>query len=73
MTLQEPYNQPKVTIELTSKSLKRNFIISWLIFFVGIALFFIGIPFAKSLGLIMILVGVAWFIVTKIKTWWNHK
>lgn len=56
-------------VELTSKPLKLSLALSGLLVFAGaILLFFAGNP----LGGIMLVVGLVWHTVTKVRIWWNH-
>ncbi len=66
-----------VTIEQTSKPLKRQIIISVLTLAVGILTVIIGAS-AESIpvivaGVIVTLGGLIWLAVTKARVWWNHK
>jgi len=64
------------TIQETSKKLKLQALISGLVFIIGMV-WLIGAP--KTPGsfnpapVIVMLGGLVWFIVIRIKTWWHHK
>ena len=70
---------PLTTIQGTSKRLKMHSLISGLMFGVGS----LGSYFAlqdfdpaagDSLGIwsLLVVIGLAWFIVTRIRIWWHH-
>ncbi len=61
---------PVQTIELTSKSLKRNILLSLLVAFLGFIFIFTKL---SGLGWLMLFGGIIWLIVTKIQIWWRHK
>ena len=61
---------PIQTIELTSKSLKRNILLSLLVIFLGFVFIFTKL---SGLGWLMLFGGIIWLIVTKIQIWWRHK
>jgi hypothetical protein len=64
------------TIELTSKKLKKQKIYSVVLFLLGII---IAIwdrnkrPFLYISGFIMIFSGVIWYVITRVRIWWQHR
>ena len=63
------------TIELTSKRLKKQLLLAVLTIIIG-GLFAVG-GSGKStpttIGGFLIVVGVVWLIITRIRIWWYHK
>ena len=57
------------TIELTSKSLKGQMVLAILLCCVAVILLFVSPPF----GIIAGLIGFSWYIISRVKIWWNHK
>lgn len=70
---------PVSTIQETSKSLKVHILLSTVLFFVGITVFFVamnasdGASGIGAIGFLIFLVGAIWFFVTKFRIWWHHK
>ncbi len=68
---------PVQTIELTSKRYKKQYLYSFLAFFVGIILF--GSASSSddttmmTIGGFMVIVSLILIIVTKFEVWWHHK
>ena len=64
-------------IELTSKGLKAQIALSVITILCGGVLLIYGAttpePVVKIAALIVALIGVNWYIVTRIRIWWNHK
>ena len=69
---QAPMNRS--TIQLTSKSLKMQTLISCILFIGGLIVGYtnIGDPETMGYAATAILVGGGWYIITKIKMWWHH-
>jgi predicted RNA-binding Zn-ribbon protein involved in translation (DUF1610 family) len=64
------------TIQQTSKRLKGQIILSAICFFMGLFWFSIGFgapPPFNFMGLLLMLGGIIWYLVTKAKIWWHHK
>lgn len=65
------------TIELTSKRYKKQYLYSFLGFFVGMILISKGSLGNSNatlmVGVIMAMVAVVVIIITKIEVWWHHK
>ena len=59
------------TIQQTSKKLKKHIIFSVLALIVGVI--FLFIKSISWLGVLLIIVGIAWYIITKFNIWWRHK
>jgi uncharacterized membrane protein YvbJ len=71
-----------VTIERTSKNLKKQGCIAGLVMILGIILIGIsGFPFQtkafpeifQSLGTLIILIGIIMAVVNRLKIWWHHE
>jgi len=64
------------TIERTAKRLKLNTLLSAICCVVGIIIMANGDSRADSaagpIGLLVLFVGLIWFVVTRIRIWWNH-
>lgn len=66
------------TIELTSKKLKAHGCLASVLTVVGIGLtIYGGATLDKGngtliTGIVAILAGIAWNIITRIRIWWNH-
>jgi hypothetical protein len=58
------------TIELTSKSLKRNILLSLLVIFLGFVFIFTKL---SGFGWLMLFGGIIWLVITKVQIWWRHK
>lgn len=68
---------PLTTVQETSKHLKKHIIFSVLILLIGIV-WFIGIIQTGSTSMspipsLLIFLGMAWFVCTRIRIWWHHK
>jgi hypothetical protein len=65
-----------VTIQKTSKRLKLNVILSALVTIAGAVLSLVGmarhIPALVVIGVLAIVFGLIWEIITKFQIWWNH-
>ncbi len=67
------------TTQETSKKLKLQIIFSSVIFWVGVVWIFIAIEQEKNGGEsspvpgLLLLVGMVWYIVTRLRIWWHHK
>ena len=69
------------TIQGTHKRLKFHQAFSCMVFFIGIIWLFASNGHLDSSGknlgsvyaIIMICFGAIWYIITKIRIWWNHK
>jgi len=68
-----------VTTQLTAKRFKIQIILSLLAFLIGIIWFFASFdgegenPSPSSVALILSVVGIGWFLITKFRIWWHHK
>ena len=63
------------TIELTSKRLKKQLLLAVLTIIIG-GLFAVGRSGKSTpttIGGFLIVVGVVWLIITRIRIWWYHK
>lgn len=71
-----PSRRASVTVELTSKKLKLHILFSSACFWFGIVLLGIGgntnSELLSVLAAFLFLGGMIWYIVTKIRVWWNH-
>ena len=72
------------TIQQTSKRLKMQILISAALFWGGIVWMIVvassasraGVPpsrVATVIATLMILAGLVWYVVTKLRVWWHHK
>lgn len=66
------------TIQLTSKKLKGQLIISYIFIIVGILLIITNAganhdSSSIGWGAFSTLIGFGWLAVTRIRIWWNHK
>jgi len=67
---------PLSTVQLTSKSLKMQIILSLIVFFIGVLLFLNSFfSYGEGSGIygFILFVGIIWFIITKMRIWWHHK
>ncbi len=71
---------PIKTVQETSKKLKLQILISSIMFWVGIIWLFIEINNVKINGgepsqtpNFLLLIGIIWYVVTKVRVWWHHK
>ena len=68
---------PVQTIELTSKRYKKQYLYSFLAFFVGIIISSIGASSNDTtmiaIGGFMVIVSIIFIIITKFEVWWHHK
>lgn len=68
---------PLVTTQLTSKRLKTQIALSALMFCIGAIWAFVGANVDENaspspVAIIISIVGIIWFIVTRIRIWWHH-
>jgi uncharacterized membrane protein YvbJ len=72
----EAAGAPLTTTQLTSKKLKGQQAIAVLMVIVGTIWLFVAMGQQPASGaglpLIITLVGLIWFIVTRVRTWWHH-
>ena len=63
------------TIQLTSKKLKKQWLISIALIVAGFAVvvFSVENEFLVSVGALLLMVGFTWLVITKIRIWWHHK
>jgi len=63
------------TIQETSKRLKAQILLAWVLIMVGMFSLFITTVKTEFLPIsfIAIAAGVAWEITTRIRIWWHHK
>lgn len=71
-TAAKAVGQPAVTTELTSKALKKQVLIAWLIVIVGLFMMFGDSPTAKAIGGVFTLIGLLVAITAKARSWWHH-
>lgn len=70
---------PLSTIQQTSKRLKVHIIFSSLAFWIGLIWLLIVInsdnppPNSSPIPVLLILIGLVWFLITKFRIWWHHK
>jgi hypothetical protein len=62
-------NDKTQTIELTSKELKTHILIGYILMILG----FVVVSSEPNLGVLGILGGLSWVIITKVRIWWNHE
>ena len=66
-----------ITIQETSKKLKVHILISAFIFWIGVGLMIGGVNILDTniviFSILIIAIGFIYYIVTKIRIWWNHK
>ena len=74
-----PQKSPVQTVELTSKKLKMQVLLSIVLAVVGIMVV-VGSSSSESgsaggatTGAFMIIAGIIWFITTRARIWWHHK
>ncbi len=71
---QSPIN--RATVQLTSKNLKMQILISSVLFWGGLIVGFNSAggdnPEIMSYSSSSIIIGFVWYIITKIRVWWNH-
>ncbi len=60
---------PLTTTQLTSKKIKIQILLSIFIIIFGMVITAINYP---VVGILTILGGIVWFIITKIRKWWHH-
>lgn len=67
------------TIQETSKKLKLHVLLSSIVFWIGVVWLIVGINAAKqdeelsAIPVILMFVGVVWYVVTRYRIWWHHK
>ncbi len=73
---------PLTTVQETSKKLKLHIIIASILFWVGVVWLFVGINAAEQGGeqseqfvisILLLFVGLVWYVVTRFRIWWHHK
>jgi uncharacterized OB-fold protein len=67
---------PLTTVQETSKKLKIQIIIASVFFWVGVVWIFVEIRDNKPATLvpvILVLLGMVWYLVTRFRVWWHHK
>ncbi len=64
----------KATVQLTSKSLKMQTLISCILVTGGLIVGYTNLDDTETLGYAAaaILVGGGWYTITKIRVWWHH-
>jgi len=70
---------PLTTVQETSKKLKLQIVVASLMFWVGVI--WVGVQIGSpptageqsSIGIILLAVGLTWYIVTRFRIWWHHK
>jgi len=75
---QAPIN--RTTVQLTSKNLKMQIIISSVLFWGGLIVGYNmvkvnaggGNPETISYSAFSVVIGFVWYIITKIRVWWHH-
>jgi len=64
------------TVELTSKPLKAQGCLAGLLLMVGIGLFFGGTASGEgammAFGIVGMIIGLIWTIITRLRIWWHH-
>ena len=68
----EAAGAPLTTTQLTSKKLKGQQLIATLMVIVGSIWIFSSPESGAGLPAFIALVGLVWFIVIRIRTWWHH-
>jgi len=68
---------PLATIQQTSKQLKVHIIFSSLAFWIGLFWFIFALASEQQtssiIAIILLIVGMVWYLATKIRIWWHHK
>ena len=71
---------PLSTIQQTSKRLKAHIIFSSLAFWIGLVWLLIVInsdsktpDTSTPIPVLLLLIGLIWFLITKFRIWWHHK
>lgn len=59
------------TIELTSKKLKLQYALSSLVIFLGLVILLM--TGATTFSAFVMMGGLIWLAITKIRIWWNHE
>jgi len=64
-----------VTTQETGKRLKMHALLSGAIFAIGVVLMVnaANAEESSSLGALSIVIGLGWFITTRVRIWWHHK
>lgn len=66
-----------ITVQETSKRLKSQVLLSTSVFIIGLIWFIASINSDSSetamIPFLLILIGIVWNIVTRIRIWWHHK
>jgi len=66
-----PAGQDKAqTIEMTSKDLKGQILLSVLLFIASILFYF---KTGNEIALVVALAACGWYLITKLSIWWNHE
>ncbi len=71
-------NSETTTIQLTSKNLKIQELISWIVIFVGTSMAILSCDSTDAetvfnISFFVILIGVAGLMITRFQVWWYHK
>ena len=67
-----PVNLKPTTIERTSKSIKAQQLLAFLLLAVGIVVAFIGSAGAAAVGALIFIIGAVWLIVVAVMAWWKN-
>ena len=68
MSRRREKNKPEL-VELTSKPLKLQSALSSIMLILGLVLL---LTEAAPLGILLIVIGLIWQVITRIRIWWNH-
>jgi uncharacterized membrane protein YvbJ len=68
---------PLVTTQATSKRLKVHTLVAILAAVIGV-IWMVGAahsanPSSSAIGMLLLLAGMCWFVVTRARIWWHHK
>lgn len=67
---------PLTTVQETSKKLKLHIIIASVVFWAGVLWAIVEFQADESPGfawLVLVLIGLVWYIATRARIWWHHK
>ena len=64
--------QAAVTTELTSKALKKQVLVAWLLVIFGLFMAFGEQPGMKAVGFAMVIFGAIVGITARARAWWHH-
>lgn len=62
---------PLTTTQSTSKALKMQSLLATLTLITGFCVMF-ATPEANAIGGLLVLAGLIWLIVTRVRIWWHH-